>query len=356
MNNKLLFVSGTFDDNGGRPSHLADKICAKLSEKFNVSAANGGFYESLEKIIRVVPEYKYVLWWPNVPNDKGKIRDVKSYNKECILVTSKRNDGWKYTFKELVNRALGQKANLCVEFRKQDDVYSLTLFDPLGNVWYSGCSVEDFCNVLAERMEFLAVITRQGTVNVPESIEVPDKKEFFDIVKCYADTFHSLIMPEEGVTRFLGNSSFRCTKGGFPSFRSDGGIIFVSKRNIDKRFIDKDGFVPCMLDENGSIIVYGETKPSVDTPIQLRLYNALPNINYMIHSHVYISGAEFTDRMIPCGGLEEVGEILSKITDRNKSFYALNLVGHGSIVMSEYTDKLKNIQYVSRSIPEILTE
>lgn len=42
------------------------------------------------------------------------------------------------------------------------------------------------------------------------------------------------------------NVSFRCEKG-FPSFR-DKNIIYVSKRNMDKRMIGKEGFVAVNLD------------------------------------------------------------------------------------------------------------
>lgn len=40
----------------------------------------------------------------------------------------------------------------------------------------------------------------------------------------------------------------------------------------------------------GQLLYYcGDDKPSVNTPIQVRLYEALPNIKYMIHSHCGIN-------------------------------------------------------------------
>ena len=81
-----------------------------------------------------------------------------------------------------------------------------------------------------------------------ENVEIPEDTEFFNIVKGYADVFHKLINPAPNVTRFLGNSSFRCQRG-FPSFKKDG-IVYVSKRNVDKRYIDKSGFVPTKLFDN----------------------------------------------------------------------------------------------------------
>lgn len=352
---KVLFVGGTFDDNGGRASSLVNKFYEELKELITVDLFNGGFYDSLEGIISTAEEYDYVIWWANVPNDKPKIRNVKEVNQKCILVTSKRNDNEKYSFSELINRALGIKANLCVEFsRNTDGKFNMMIFDPLGNDWYSGNDISNCAKSLIERMMFLKCITRQSCLHEEGEIEVPDEKEFFNVIKSYAEVFHSLIQPDKGVTRFLGNSSFRCQRG-FPSFRKDG-LFFVSQRNVDKRYIGRESFVPITY-KSMTPFYYGNNKPSVDTPIQVRLYQELPNINYMMHAHVYIKDAPFTDKMIPCGGLEEVEEILRVIgDDKNKDFYAINLLGHGCIFMVKSVDQFENIPYISRPMPEKINE
>lgn len=96
---------------------------------------------------------------------------------------------------------------------------------------------------------------------------------------------------------------------------------------------------------------------SVDTPIQIRLYEKVPNINYMIHSHCYIVGAPYTKKTLPCGAIEEVSEILNLIkrdynNDYYKDFYLINLTGHGSIMMSKNPEQLKNINIIKRKLPE----
>lgn len=100
----------------------------------------------------------------------------------------------------------------------------------------------------------------------------------------------------------------------------------------------------------------GENKPSVDTPIQLRLYEKLKNINYIIHSHCYIKDAAFTSISLACGAIEEVDEINSTILDTYHSldcdFYKINLIGHGCTIMSNDVGKLKNVEFVSRKLPE----
>jgi hypothetical protein len=44
---------------------------------------------------------------------------------------------------------------------------------------------------------------------------------------------------------------------------------------------------------------YGNKKPSVDTPVQLMIYQNAPAINYMIHGHYYVYGAPFTKSFYP---------------------------------------------------------
>ena len=78
----------------------------------------------------------------------------------------------------------------------------------------------------------------------------------------------------------------------------------------------------------------------------------------MIHAHVYIKDAPCTDIPIPCGGLEEVEEVLKTIdkyyNSRNESYYAINLIGHGCIVMANSSKLLNNLEYVARNVPEII--
>ena len=349
----MLIVGGTFDDNGGKPSSVVNKIMtALLEENFDIKLYNGGSFDQIESILDECKYFDYILWWANVPNDKPKLRNVKEINPRAMLVTSKRNDDSKYSFAELINRALGAKANLCVQFSKvYDNMFTVMLFDPLGNSWYAGDSVTKLCHAMAVRLRYLRSITRQGCVHAEGKVEVPDEPEFFDLVRSYADTFHELIKPDSTVTRFLGNSSFRCQRG-FPSFRKDD-YIYVSRRNVDKRYIDREAFVPVKLEEDTTLYYYGDSKPSVDTPIQVRLYQLLSNINYMIHAHVYISGAPFTKSMVPCGGLEEVEEVMNAIgEDTEEDFYAINLIGHGCIVMAKNVEQLKYLHYISRQMPE----
>lgn len=147
-----------------------------------------------------------------------------------------------------------------------------------------------------------------------------------------------------------------------PSFRGSDNIIFVSKRNIDKQFIELDNFVPVWLDNN-KLMYSGPDKPSVDTPVQVRLYQTLDHINYILHSHCYIKNAPFTTTAIPCGAIEEYDKIMKLLNDSqidtHRNQYVINLIGHGSIIMWNdmqqfHEDIEPKLEYYKRNIPEYM--
>ena len=140
---RILFVGGSFDNNGGRPSSVVAKMLSELERaepKASIEAVNGGHYDFLPGLLDKTPDYDIVFWFANVPNDFEKVRNVKEVAPKVMLVTSKRNDGGKYQFNELVQRALGSKSNLLFEFSKDPDtkVFHIRVIDPLGCVWFDG--------------------------------------------------------------------------------------------------------------------------------------------------------------------------------------------------------------------------
>lgn len=349
---KTLVVCGTFNSEGGKPSSLMGNLFSLYPEE-DITIFNGGDTNTIHEAIMTVQNYEVIFWFPNIPNDVPKDRNIKELNPKCMLITSKRNDEDKYSFKELIARSLEVKANLTIEIKMAiSGKYLMQVFDPLGNVWSP--LTEDYNEIslcLYERLSALLSYHRQPTRSL---IDCKDER-FIEIVRRYATTFHSLIAPSESVTRFLGNASFRCSYG-FPSFRGkiDPDLIFVSKRNVDKQGLSYNDFVPVKF-KHGVVSVLSHNKPSVDTPVQVRLYNAIPYINYIIHGHVYIEGAPFTDKIIPCGALEEVDEIMELVSKNNphgiiNEGYAINLLGHGFIILARslafFSDE--NIKFYAR--------
>lgn len=380
---KILVVGGTFDKSGGKPSGVVDKVISALSnETTEVTAYNGGDYDKLSDYLNQTPNYDIVFWWANVPNDLPKVRNVKEIAPKVMLVTSKRNDNFKYTTMEVVQRALGAKANLIFEFRtasysgyfNKKAKYNIRVLDPLGNEWADTTDIESAVSKAVERLHYLKSVTRKPSIPTDidkrlvfescypsdKTVKVPEEEHFVSVVKKYAESFHEILNPGPDVKRFLGNCSMRpkstrCAKG-FPSFRKDG-YVFVSQRNVDKEYLTLENFVPTYL-ENGEVYYCGEKKPSVDTPVQLRLYELLPNINYMIHAHVYADEGKATGFPVPCGAIEEVDEVVKAIKENygslNENRYVLNLKGHGCLLMGNTVNDIENIRFHGRPMPEIM--
>lgn len=340
-----LIVGGTFDGDEGKPSgfiaKLADAIACLVG---NVTLVNGGNWMALaRKLPGHLSDKTVVFWGPNVSNDEEKmIRQIKDLNPACFLVSTKRNygEGDAYTRLDLVARALKTKSNLLLELTQEDGKFASTLIDPLGNTF---CEEETDLAVVAlalvTRMTELTTFTRVGSRQVDLATPAPDMPDFYQLVRDKAEVFHGLIHAVHQ-DRFLGNASFRCPHG-FPSMRHEG-LIFVSRRNLDKRLLGPDGFVavnPQFLD--GNVCYHGEHKPSVDTPIQVALYNYYPNVKYMVHSHTYVRHAMTTERIIPCGAMEEFLEIVELYQDRRVANMVVNLRGHGSLIMAD------NLSFIS---------
>ena len=347
MESKILIVGGSWDLNGGRESGFIKKFYLELSTyNNNITYLNGGNYDDLQIILNSVKNYDVVCWFANVDNSLPKIRSVKKINPYTILIGSKRNDNNKYSFVEVLNRTLMERHNLSIEFSKQKEIYKMILFDPLGSKWYEGTSISDLVQNLYKRLLFISNAKREHTYNIEGQIEIPNNEEFFSFVRKAAETFHKTIDHSEGVTKFMGNASFR----------GKDNYLFVSKRDVDKSNIDKNNFVACQLN-NGILYYYGDTKPSKDTISQANLYNLFPNINYMIHSHCYAIDGKYTEMPVPCGSLDEIDEITKVIDNQyggnyGLSLYKINYLGHGCLLLGKSVDDLKTTHFIPRIFPE----
>ena len=382
MFHRVLIVGGTFDRENGRSSGLIAKMGKSIAKavmsvddftKISVEVQNGGNIERLKELLSETLENDFVFWFANVSNKEEKIRDVKSVAPHTLLITSKRNDyvdeeciKQKYDFEELLQRALAIKANLCFEFCKlPSGVFRMKVFDPLGCVWYEGTEIDDAAKAAVDRLIYLLSVTRKASVHtddVPEVVFNETDKRFLEFVKSSADVFHRLMCLPADVKRFVGNASLRfkvptrCMNG-FPAVRKDG-YVLISRRNVDKTGISEKDFVPCFLDDDGNVAFGGENKPSVDSPVQLRLFKELPNIDYILHGHCYVKGAPMTSLAIPCGAVEEVAETIHCIKDCYNTcdgkFYTVNLKGHGCLIMAgaDELDKMFSVEFYVRQLPE----
>jgi len=366
----VLFVGGWFDKKGGHPSRIVRKLAYGLYETIN-----GGTIQDLEEVLDTVHRYDAVVWMPHISNSETKLLPrIKENAPRIVLISSKRNDRRKYEFEHVIDRALKSKSQLLIEIRDSPlsntaRCYDLRLVDPLGNVseWFTTGRINEqgeeeiaeFRCLLYERIQFLLRMKR--VKSVCSALQPLEKarldRRFMKAIQKYADRFHELIHGDNENPRFMGNASFRCTKGGFPSQRTEH-AIYVSRRNVDKRCLDSDGFVavdntlehsrmmrrsPSHLRKEiseQSVMYWGENKPSVDTPVQVELYRLFPNINFMLHAHVYHKDGVMTARYVPCGDLREVDEVVNAIGDPEAKRFIVNLKGHGCILASENVEDL----------------
>ena len=289
-----------------------------------------------------------------------KIIDIKKFYPKAMFVLIVNN-----------NLNIQELTGLIISFNEK---YRIT--DPLGNMFYEGLDENILTEKMISRLTFLKSIKRTSTISDEENKgalawllndykqEMTENKNYIktDLIDDKVINFMHNLSPVLAKSAFgdenaLNNPAFRCPKG-FPSFKTSKGI-FVSKRNIENKMLEKEDFVYVYKkNENEQIYYEGSGKPSVDTPIHLKMYKNLPNIKYIIHTHCYIKNAFFTTINYQCGAIEEADELLKVIDNnyksRNKDFYIINQVGHGSIMMSDDIDKFKDIQIIGRKLPEYI--
>ena len=344
----MLVVGGTFDENGGKKSSLIQKLFEDKITNEDL-LINGGNVEDIKNILKLVPEYKIIAWFPNISNEIPKMRNIKELNPYSLFIMSKRNDG-KYTIKDIIVKGLENNANLIIEFSKIEDKFYMQDIDVLGYSWCEKTSdIEKFKKILFDRIDFLLTTKRVKTYSDNTKNNnyylVPD--EYINLNKEYGKLFDELSKQVAQTTRYLGNCSIRVKDK-----------IFMSQRDVDKKQLSKKTFIE-VYEKDGKIFYKGNIKPSKDTAIQLELYKEYPQINYIIHCHCYIDDGYFTDIQCPCGDLKEADEIKKAIKRNNletKNIIKINLIGHGSILMTNNIKELYKINYVKRNYPEIKEE
>ena len=356
---ELEIVGGTFDRSGGRPS----RIVATLEAQLGWHTFNGGHFGELEKLD--FSDTKVLLWMPQISNDETKLLPrLKERWPRLLLIASKNLDGRDFTAADMVGRLLRAKANLGITLSKEyNDLYEFTLLDPLGNEWCRTASVPSLAAAIEKRVGFLLNrVSRVGTVALPPPRVVDCvtiDPEFITVVRQLGEQFAQFVNAINP-NRLLGNAATRCSFG-FPAVR-EREHIFVTRRNVEKRTLSAADFVEVEL-RNHAIGYYGAFKPSVDTPMQLDLFARFPRVKYMVHGHVYVKGAPMTEAKLPCGAVEEAMEVRQALPtppdllDKNDFWArvgntAVNLYGHGCLLLAQDLDFLRTVELVARPFPE----
>lgn len=349
---KWLLIWWNFNTDNGKESRVFSTLTQAMSFPWcDIDILNWWSLNQIEQISKNLQQYAFALWFANIDNSIPKsITNVKVIHPKLTLITSKRNivepgRDENYNFQELVRRQLENKSNLGVEFQRYQSTYNARIFDALWNIYSErNEDMKEVGKLISSRIRQLTTFTRVWSEQIWTSLNPPREHMFIQIVRDFAQKITNFTTVE--TTRFLWNASFRDTS------RED--TIFVSKRNTNKKDIWLHNFVGVDLQQRDKVGYYGEQKPSVDTPIQKDLLRYYKNINYILHSHVYIQWAPFTNTPIPCWALEEFEEIRNLYPDRNCENFSVNLKWHGCLLFGNNESFFKHIDFSFRPQPEIV--
>lgn len=323
---KILLVGGNFGTSlEKRESGVLKNIYAQFeSPSSEVDIINGGELTDLPDSIK---GYDLVLWMANIDNTEAKHYPTKDPG--AVLICSKvMREG--YTRIDSLSRIFKMHGNAVIEIYKDSSMYKFVFLDALGNEWYSGY---DLGGLVKQILSFY-IFTKSSVRIQTTRIESPAEHNLRGLIEANK-RLQSLVMSRCG-DRFFGNLSTRCTKL-FPSMR-DQEVMYVSPRNVPKESIRPEDMVVYMSGDR----YYGEQKPSVDSPCQIRLYENLPGINYMIHGHATFEKARATKNYRLCGDVREVQEVL-EIVQPSNLWFVINLKNHGFLIGASDIDDLNTI-------------
>ena len=131
MELRMFVVGGTFNNNGGKPSHIVSEMMKFL----DCSGMNGGHPDDLTVDFSFT---EILIWMPNIDNTEDKILPtIKVKYPHMLLVQSKRVSNGNYTEADVVGRLLKSHSLLGIVIEKVENDYWFRLLDPLGNIYCS---------------------------------------------------------------------------------------------------------------------------------------------------------------------------------------------------------------------------
>lgn len=335
---KIQIVGGNFDRENGRHSGIVNKIYNNinfLNDYIDTTEIiNGGNISQLPKQL----DSDLTIWMPNISNEEEKNYPIKK--KGSVLICSKlMHEGVKIT--DAVSRIFKLHGNavICIYPPIQSSLYKFELRDALNNIWYNGYSID---SLIISIFSFTIFTSKAKRIQTTQNNL--DKELYKDTFNIYKQDLQQLININKKLqnhiqtscgNRFFGNLSTRCQKL-FPTLKTNEGM-FVSPRNINKESITPEDMILYINDT-----YYGDRKPSVDSPTQWRLYNNLPNINYMIHGHATFihPDIETTQNYCLCGDINEVYEVLM-LVNKTEYVFCINLKNHGFLIGADTIDHLQ---------------
>jgi len=343
---KILLVGGDFGENP-RKSGVVEKIAATRE----INYFNGGTIEDLKKID--LKPYDVILWMPNISNDEEKYYPKKPLGSVLIVTKVLRDENSEL---EAISRIFRMSANAVITIDKKPKYFSFKAIDALGNCWGQSDNPKDVIQFCRWIWACYGSVERIGSEEIQNEEEGGEYMRDSENLNIFMAINHRIADKAQSMGgRYFGNCSTRCDKL-FPSARVGNNLILVSPRNIDKGSIFAWDMVSVEMAFFKKVKYYGNKKPSVDTPVQLMIYQNAPRINYMIHGHYYIYGAPFTQSFYPCGDLREYKELAPIIASTYNKYTmgAINLNNHGFLLYSSNLEEMKELAeksiFIKRSI------
>ncbi len=348
----INIIGGNWDSNGGRGS----SVIFKMTDEFNtilgpenIYMQNGGHIDNLP----VSNNSGLTFWMPNIPNEEAKNYPTKSVG-TCLIVSKvvrpeESEKAGEHKFTQAVARIFKMNGNAVIAIETGDNGFVFTLIDALGNIWVS---TDDIKTLVKTSIEFYEWHCKQERVSVPKckpryldiKTDESELNRFMEVVRSNA----TRIMNNSG-ERYFGNCSTRCMLS-FPSVRPNKKrhVILVSPRNSNKSELETSDLVVIAEGKIDSDL----PKPSVDTPVQLALYDHFKNINYMIHGHAFFTeNVRTTDNYYACGDMREVSSIINAIGNPEATSFVINLKNHGYLIATNTVEQMEAI--TTTMIPEM---
>lgn len=274
-----------------------------------------------------------------MPNETQK--DYPRKDQGAVLVCSKvMREG--YTRATAVSRIFAMHGNAVIRLETATKPFVFTLTDALGNDWVRTSDITQLARTLVSFHRWSSSTIRQATVGLDpvDPLSPPQPDAFIEaLMRCNA-ALASKLQTELG-GRYFGNISTRCQEL-FPG--SNLTHVLVSPRNSDKRRLTASDMTHVFQDGD-RICYHGSRKPSVDAPVQLKLFQSRPGIRFFIHGHAYVEGAPVTQHYFPCGDLREVPGILELMHPSNRGI--MNLRRHGFLI---YADGITGLRELTSSV------
>jgi L-fuculose-phosphate aldolase len=159
--------------------------------------------------------------------------------------------------------------------------------------------------------------------------------------------------------KYLGDMGFEDDNGGNFSFRTENGIVIKTTGSFPHELKESD-FVLVSGFQGDDVYVYGEKEPSSEARLHWEIYQARPDINYVIHTHDFtavncpekISSVIYVPEF-PYGTIESA----EAVKNASKKGDYLLMENHGIVSLAENLPKaLKLIEKYHEKFKQIKKE